>query len=61
MAHFIVSLTNEFVQIDPWHRVFCEWKEEINKAQDPIYFQCPADAFIAGVRSVFDHDSIDRM
>ena len=42
------------MQIDQWHRVYCEWTDEFNTLEESFLFQCPADAFIAGVRSVYD-------
>ena len=44
------------MQIDFWHKVYCDWFVGINLAGENMFFQCPSDAFMAGVRSVFDCD-----
>lgn len=47
-------------QIDIWHKDNCFWYENITAVEQPMFFQCPANAFMAGVRSLFDTDSDDR-
>lgn len=46
-----------FPQIDIWSKTLCEWFEGINTPAEPIYFMCPSDAFMAGVRSTHDQTS----
>ena len=46
-----------FPQIDIWSKTLCEWFEGINTPAEPIYFMCPSDAFMAGVRSIHDQTS----
>ena len=41
------------LQIDIWKEIDCEWFERINEPTEPIFFMCPADAFMAGLKSVY--------
>ena len=49
-----------FLQIDIWKEQFCEWNGTINDLGELMFFQCPPDAFMAGVRSVYDSNARDR-
>lgn len=51
-------------QIDIWRKEYCYWYEGINELEEAMFFQCPADAFMAGVRSdgdTFDTAADDRV
>ena len=39
------------MQIDIWHKVYCDWIEGINVIGRNMFFQCQPDAFMAGIRS----------
>ena len=56
----VETLTN-YLQIDIWRKDYCTWIEGINTLEEAMFFQCDSDAFMAGVRSVYDIGAEDRV
>ena len=56
----VETLTN-YLQIDIWRKDYCTWIEGINTLEEAMFFQCDSDAFMAGVRSVYDSGAEDRV
>ena len=53
------QLTCNLQKVDVWHKEYCDWFTAVNSAEKAMFFRCPADAYMAGLRSVYVQSTVN--